>query len=136
MNLFEKIEHIIFNERLNTTEFLEKTGVSRTSYYSLKSGETSTLNNKTLRKITNAFPSYSMDWLLGDSVIEQKKNTAEEPTPLYGDIPLDHLAFLAVKNWDILIKKNSAFRLKRNEDVNEKVIERLTSILAQTKVNH
>lgn len=40
MNGFQKIEKILIDKQIGITDFLEITGVGRSSYYALKKGET------------------------------------------------------------------------------------------------
>lgn len=66
MSLFDRIEKIRNDNRLGVTEFLELTGFSKTSYYALKKGESTTLTAKTANKVIEAFSDYDYDWLMGN----------------------------------------------------------------------
>lgn len=66
MSLFDRIEKIRNDNRLGVTEFLELTGFSKTSYYALKKGESTSLTAKTANKVIEAFSNYDYDWLMGN----------------------------------------------------------------------
>lgn len=80
MELFERLERIIFDEGMTLSEFYEKSGISSKVYYAIKNGEKTSLKPSQAKKINQAFPKYTYDWLLG------KTDMLNEPTATYGTV--------------------------------------------------
>lgn len=80
MSLIKKIERIIFDEGLTLGEFYSKSGITSNVYYAIKNGSKTKLKPSQAKKLTEAFPNYSYEWLMGE------KNMLNEPTATYGSI--------------------------------------------------
>lgn len=68
MTSFQKIEKIRIEQGLGINDFINSTGISKTSYYALKDGRTEKLTSKTINKIVDTYPQYTYEWLSGSNL--------------------------------------------------------------------
>lgn len=67
MDLMNRINHIIYSEKLKVKDFLAKVDISRANFYNIKNGDKTELKPSEGKKIVDAFPEYDYDWLMGNN---------------------------------------------------------------------
>lgn len=75
MDLLQKIDRIMFEQNMNLSEFLEKTGFSKGLYYSIKNGDKNTLKPDQAKAINKVWNTYSYGWLMGNESLESDQET-------------------------------------------------------------
>ena len=116
MELFERIERIIFEEGLSLGEFYSKSGLSSKVYYAIKNGDKTSLKPSQAKKLNKAFPNFTYDWLMG------KTSVVNEPTVTYGSI-MDlaeegKLGVVLNKNHNTLLEMDESYGLWFDKMVN------------------
>ncbi len=112
--MYDKIKKIINEKHLNTSEFLNITKISRTTFYALKKGETDKLNAKSIRKIIHAFPEYSYEWM---TETEQKRTDVVK-----SELSIKKIALFVTENEDELLE-DPLFNFWLNNKIKDGVIE-------------
>lgn len=120
MNVFEKIEKIRSDKRLGINDFLEVTGVSKTSYYSLKKGESKGLTPKTINKIINTFPEYEYNWLLENSQIVLNSNSFNDKLEST-DEGIENISIFILKHKEEFLK-NKIFSSMIDNEILKKLL--------------
>lgn len=123
MKVFDKIEKILKEKRLGVNDFLDLTGFPKTSYYSLKSGKTESITHKVAYRISDAFPEYTVDWLLESpsEVLKSTKKLSNSELNYNGvDIPLKWIADTCAANYDDALKESDFLALRVKDSVQEK----------------
>ena len=77
--LLGKLKELMYNEGINLKEFLERTNISNTVYYSIKDGSKKSLSPLHIRAITNAFPTYTYDYFFGTNKSLESNEKKEWP---------------------------------------------------------
>jgi|TARA_Y100000310_G_C20704425_1_gene834096 hypothetical protein len=116
MDLFKRIERIIFDEGLSLSEFYDKSGFSSKVYYAIKNGDKTSLKPSQAKKLNEAFPNYTYDWLMGNTSI------VNEPNVSYGSI-MDlakegKLGVVLNKNHNALLEMDESYGLWFDKMVN------------------
>lgn len=143
--MYNKIEEILIKKGLNITEFIDETKISRTTVYALKNGKTDRLNNKSLRKICEVFPEYTVEWFYEK---EQKKNINtiglvneyQASTPkedLFLEykgvkVPLDVVVNFAIQNHDAMMNNEGYLKII-NGYGKQMIIEHMTKLLMEKR---
>jgi len=112
MMLFDKIEDIRINSRLNVKDFLMSIGLSKGAYYAIRDGRTKVLSMETAIKINEKYPNYKIEWLLEKSnrvsQLDLKNNSHDE-------LAFNSVVFLEKDGIKVSIEEIAGF-IARNED--------------------
>lgn len=77
MDANEIIECILDIVNLNQSTFLEKIGVSTSTFSEIKSGKTKNISRRVATKIVDVYPQFSIKWLMtGEGNMYVNNNTA------------------------------------------------------------
>ena len=105
MKLYQKIDKILTEEVIKSSDFMKTIGLSKSAFYSIKNGITKKLSEDTAKKINEKFPKYSYKWLVEAEI--KKSNTTGE-SYFYvseGKISLKEFALIAAQNINELKKQ-------------------------------
>lgn len=134
--MFERIEKIRIENKLGVNDFIEKSGVSKTSYYSLKDGKTEKLTYKTINKLIETFPNYSYNWIVSGSeeVLKSTNKNFDVEIPEFES--LEELGDFVAENYSETKKASSLFRLTVLNDNKDHMIKELTKRGFKVEVNN
>lgn len=117
MKFFDRIEKLRQKYSLGVLDFIDKSRISQTSYYSLRDGKTTAVSQKTLNKIIEAFPE-DKDFITNDSYkLPNISNLIGEPSEL------DRLVVEIVEREDDLMQ-HTTFKLWLETKVQDAIIKR------------
>tara|TARA_R110002020_G_C16279423_1_gene771710 strand:- start:1960 stop:2334 length:375 start_codon:yes stop_codon:yes gene_type:complete len=106
MTLKKRIDQILFDKEISLKEFLEDIGMSKGTYYKIKSGKKEGLNSTHLNAIIEKY-GYSMNWLIGNEVNDPKDDYSKG----FDIFKCENLGILLNNNHDKLMKTNETYRL-------------------------
>lgn len=77
MDAKEIIERILDDVNLNQSSFLEKIGVSTSTFSEIKSGKTKNISRRVATKIVDIYPQFSIKWIMtGEGNMYAEGNSA------------------------------------------------------------
>lgn len=107
MNLYDFLLYIQEKERLKTTDFIDKSGLSNGVYYQIKNGNKTELKPLQLSNLKKAFPNFDYT-LLGSETVKNGNNVINEPevdykgSPNLSSIPNEVFLFEVLNRWEAL----------------------------------
>ena len=135
MSLYDKILKIQYDNGVNASEFITKTGLSRSLYYSIKDGDKKTLRPEQSKLIADAFPNVTLEWLSGliqndtlknnngsETIIKSNLSQAEINEIAY-KVVTNEEAFMNVKAFSNIIEVRVAKRLQQIMSNKESYLE-------------
>lgn len=133
MSLYDKILKIQYDNNINATEFIEKTGFSRSLYYSIKEDDSKVLKPKQVNKIISVFKNVSKEWLLSETTQKENKkdNYSEESKTNnqlinYSELPDEVIEYEFVRRFETIKERPIIKRVLKSEievSVAKRVVE-------------
>lgn len=126
MTLYEKIQNILYEEKIGVNEFLELTRFSKGMYYSIKNGEKTELKPLHVKAITDAFPNSSFSESTKKSFLKEKGDTQNISNEIKQLSTLTEVGNFVATNFEEVRKSSEFFDLTVKNSNNEYVIKKLT----------
>ncbi len=114
MGVENKIRKILADKKLTGASFAKALGLGKSGVYKMLRGETNKMNTETAKLISEKFPEYSYDWLIGNDVdyISTTENSIEVQKVV--DVIIDHKdKFMNNKDFNKLIELEAKKLLKQ-----------------------
>lgn len=122
MKTFDKLEKIRIDNSLGINDFIDKSGISKTSYYALKDGKTESLSAKTIYKVVKAFPDYTFEWLNSNEDNLEPISTKPERQRATSD---ELFTLDVMRKHDELMKTTKIYQGFINGIISEEILKRI-----------